>query len=81
MIDSIFCTSSDDKLVTLTVQEKQDAIDNNDVGDVFGIEADLEAVIKAKQQDSQPVQIKVISLDPFVIRVGITAEPNWKYTV
>ena len=81
MIDSVFCTSSDDKLVTLTVQDKQDAIDNNDEGDVFGIESDLEALVKTKQQDTQPVQIKVISIDPFVIRVGITAEPTWKYTI
>ena len=81
LIDSTFCTSSDDKLVTLTVQEKLDIVADNEPGDVFGIEADLEALVKSKQQDSQLVQIKVVSFDPLAIRPGLTTDMEWKYTV
>ena len=81
MIDSVFCTSSDDKLVTLTVQEKLDIVADNEPGDVFGIEADLEALAKSKQQDSATIQIKVVSLDPLAIRPGLTTDPDWKFTV
>jgi len=78
---SVICSSSDDKLVTITVQEKQDIIDQNDEGDVFGIEDDLEALAKSKQQDSATIQIKVFSYDPFSMISMITTDPFWKFTV
>ncbi len=81
MNDSVICSSSDDKLVTITAQEKQDIIDQNDEGDAFGIEEDLEALAKSKQQDSATIQIKVFSYEPFAMIVGITPEPTWKFTV
>ena len=64
----------------MTKEEKQSAFDTHE-GNVFAIEDQLEALTREKQQDSQQVQIKVVSIDPPVIRIGITADPEWKYTV
>ena len=69
------------KAVTITDVEVQAIIDDNLPGDCFGVEEGIEALIKSKQQDSQKVQVKVLSLDPFSMRLGLTTNPDWKNTV
>ena len=65
-------TSSTEKGIEITDQEIQDLISQNEPEDVIGVEEDLLALIKSKQQDSVSVSLRIRSLDPFRLRIMVT---------
>ena len=65
-------TSSTEKCIEITDQEIQDLISQNEPEDVIGVEEDLLALIKSKQQDSVSVSLRIRSLDPFRLRIMVT---------
>lgn len=81
MSDYTINTGDKAKAVTITDAEVQAIVDDNLPGDCFGVEEDMEALIKSKQMDSATVQVKVLSINPFLPIIMITNDPNWKNTV
>ena len=65
-------TSSTEKVIEITDQEIQDLISQNEPEDVIGVEEDLLALIKSRQQDSASVVLRIRSLDPFRLRIMVT---------
>ena len=69
-------TSSTEKGIEITDQEIQDLISQNEPEDVIGVEEDLLALIKSRQQDSASVVLRIRSLDPFRLRIMVTNDKS-----